>query len=235
MPKNLKSTRLDQKNSNNGQNLSDKKTNIDQSLPVDENLLNKMSPLSKKEQKKQESIKKPVNVITGYYDDGFRPESILEEKFEKVLAERKEKFIAERAARGKAGPLPPIDPKELGEEYYDKIRKLASKGLSQKQIAAYLGMSDAAWYQKCHLYPELRIAVKQGCAIAIEVLAANAYQRAINGDTTLSVFLLKTVGKYSEHWKQDVNGDDEPATPSLSITVTDPIEAMQQYERIMKG
>ncbi len=232
MPKNLKSTSLDQKSTGVDQKSAYKKTHLEQSLPVDENLLNKMSPLSKKEQKKQNKVNKPVIPITGYCDDGFRPESILEEKFERVLAERKEKHIAK--ARGKPGPLPPVDPKELGEEYYEKIRKLASRGLSQKQIAAYLGMSDASWYQQCNLYPELRIAVKQGCAKAVEALAANAYKRAIEGDTALTIFLMKTVGRFSESWKHDVNGDEEPATPSLAITVTDPIEAMQQYDRIMK-
>lgn len=241
MPKLQKSNKIDQKLTETTQIVDQKLTET----PLDENLFNKMSKDDKKAPKLSKTDKQPVNDITGFDEVPFRPESILEEKFEKVLAERKKRPRApspsyDSATRSrlikasKAGPKLLIDPSELGDEYYNKIRQLASSGLSQRQIAAYLGMHETTWYQNCQKYPEIRIAVKQGCARAVEALAKNAYKRAIEGDTTLTIFLMKTIGRFSESWKHDENGDEEPATPSLAITVIDPIEAMRQYEKIMK-
>lgn len=244
MPKNLKSTSFAQKAIKSDQKLIEKKTHFGQNLPLDENLLDKFSNGVKIVPDRKKIKQKPVMNITGSEDKPFRPESILEEKFNKVLAERKKRTRApspsydsarrSQVLKGVSGKKPPFDPADFGDDYYEKVRQLASTGLSQKQIAAHLGMHETSWYQTIQKFPELRIAVKQGSARAIEALARNAYRRAMDGDTTLSIFLLKTIGRFTEHWKNNELGDEEPATPSLSITVTDPIEAMQQYEKIMR-
>ena len=73
-----------------------------------------------------------------------------------------------------------------------KGREMASRGLTVKQIADCLGVSDATVYERQKEFPEFLEAIKRGRSEGINQVTNKLFEKAIDGDNTCMIFYLKT-------------------------------------------
>ena len=96
--------------------------------------------------------------------------------------------------RGKLMGRPPIT---LTEDQYHEVETLAAL-LSQEQIADYFGIARNTFRAICERDEEVAARYKRGKAKAIAHVANGLLQKARSGDTTSSIFYLKTQAGWRE-------------------------------------
>ena len=87
--------------------------------------------------------------------------------------------------------------KSLTEAQKAEVETLAAL-LSQDQIADYLGLCRNTFKAICERDPEVNARYKRGKAKAIAHVAQGLLMKARNGDTTSSIFYLKTQAGWRE-------------------------------------
>lgn len=90
----------------------------------------------------------------------------------------------------------------LTPEQIKSIEMMAGLGLNYKEMSYILGFSRATLERRFEEDPELREVVQKGRAKVKKGLVGKAYQEAMNGNTPLLIFLLKT--RYGFREKVDV-------------------------------
>jgi hypothetical protein len=80
----------------------------------------------------------------------------------------------------------------------DKIRDLASRGHSEKDIARALGMSANTWTRIKDENPGAQDALDEGRSVEHLALYGRLYQKAMDGDIVALLFLLKCRHGYRE-------------------------------------
>lgn len=117
---------------------------------------------------------------------------------------------------------PPWQPPPL-----DKVEALASRGLTEEQIAHVMGICQDTLIEKKKQYPEFAEAIKKGQAKGISDIANALYQSAKNGNTTAQIFFLKARAKWREETAVKLsNDDDKPFTQKISHSVDERIAQM---------
>jgi len=71
------------------------------------------------------------------------------------------------------------------------IRELAGKGLTNEQIALYLGVSVAQWYVHKKDDPSIQELLDTGRSHALAEITNALYQSALGGNVTAQIFYLK--------------------------------------------
>jgi hypothetical protein len=80
----------------------------------------------------------------------------------------------------------------------EKIRDLASRGYSEKDIARSLGMSATTWTRIKNDTPEAQDALDEGRSVEHQKLYSKLMEKAVAGDTIALLFLLKCRHGYRE-------------------------------------
>lgn len=96
--------------------------------------------------------------------------------------------------------------KKLPDGGLEKIRSLAERGVKETDIAKALGMSFPTWKRIKEENDQAREALQEARAIEEEKLVGVLFEKAMNGDTTAAMFLLKTRHGYLEG-KEVVNAN----------------------------
>ena len=91
----------------------------------------------------------------------------------------------------------PPKPIELTDIQRQEVETLAAL-LNQEQIADYLGIGRTTFHRLMQRDPDIEARYKRGKAKAIAHVASGLLQKARSGDTTSSIFYLKTQGG----WRQ---------------------------------
>jgi IS30 family transposase len=91
---------------------------------------------------------------------------------------------------------------ELTSEQKAQVEALASV-LTQEQIADYLGICRRTFNNIIERDEEVYAQYKKGKAKAIASVAGNLVNKARNGDTTASIFYLKTQAGWREQEPED--------------------------------
>lgn len=103
-----------------------------------------------------------------------------------------------------------------------KAKKLASRGLTQKQIASVLGMGETTFYEKLKEYPEFLKAVDDGRAEGIKQVSNALFKNCIKGDTGAQKYYLNN--RDNHNWKDRVEnthqGPDGGPIPISGVEVT---------------
>lgn len=73
----------------------------------------------------------------------------------------------------------------------ERLEYLASRGLTQEQIAHSFGASQATFSRRLNDDEEFEKAYKRGKAAGIETIANVLFNKAEQGDTTAGIFYLK--------------------------------------------
>lgn len=117
------------------------------------------------------------------------------------------------------------------EEILDEVIILAGKGLTNKQIFAYYEIENGMGYRLLKRYPELDLALRKGKAKTISYVTGKLMEQIKKGNLTAIIFYLKTQAGFSDKEGKD---EEDESKPSLSITITDPVEAARIYQQIME-
>jgi len=96
--------------------------------------------------------------------------------------------------KSKCGPKTWIPSKEE----IDKVEAMASRGLTQEQIAMCLGIHDSTLYAKRNKFPDLNEAVQRGKAKGISIVSNALFESAKSGNTTSQIFFLKCMAGWKE-------------------------------------
>jgi hypothetical protein len=119
------------------------------------------------------------------------------------------------------------------EEIFQEVELLAGLGLTKYLIQNYFEVSHDVWEKTERRTPELRKAFLRGQARTISKVSKKLFERIESGDLDAIKFYLRTRAGWSD--KYDPQADCNVTEPTISINVTDPIEAAKIYQQIMKG
>lgn len=96
-----------------------------------------------------------------------------------------------------------------------KVETMASRGLTNDQIALSLGWHPDTLYAKKRAFSEFSDAIKRGKAKGLLQISNKMFEDALAGNTTAQIFYLKTRDK--KNWNDGILGDLEVGAP-MSIT-----------------
>ena len=113
--------------------------------------------------------------------------------------------IPAQAAR-KQGRVP--ESLTVSEEMLRSVEESARKGLTYREIAGLLGVSDTTFLTYRKKYPEIESAVEAGRARGIEEATDSLWGHINGGNFKATEFYLKTKGKWTETSKLEVSGPD---------------------------
>jgi hypothetical protein len=150
--------------------------------------------VKKKKTKTAKKGRKPSR-ITMLKEAGVKPPitDIPKETKEKDLPDTKE------SVRGRPRTH------EIDEKDIKRIATMAGLGLKVDDISAILGMSISTFERRCREKPEIYEALLKGRGEARLGLAKKAYEQAMQGDTTLLIFLLKTQCGFKDNDENRIN------------------------------
>lgn len=91
----------------------------------------------------------------------------------------------------------------------EKVEHLASRGLTEQQIADVLGISWKTLHARKRKYEEFSDALKRGKSKGIATVANKLMEHALAGNITAQIFYLKTRDRdnWSEQQNHQVSGD----------------------------
>ena len=81
--------------------------------------------------------------------------------------------------------------REISKELLGRVEKLATRGLSQKQVCDVLGFSETWWHAKKQEFSELGEFYKKGQAKGLAKVSNALYEQALSGSTGAACFYLK--------------------------------------------
>ena len=99
----------------------------------------------------------------------------------------------------------------------EEVKRLASRGLSQEQIAAALGISERTLRNRKADDAAFAEAIKAGQAIGIAEVANALWENAKGGNVTAQIFFLKARAKWKDKHEGE-DGEDDTAQP-VAVTV----------------
>lgn len=111
------------------------------------------------------------------------------------------------------------DVKQIIEANLDNIEKWTSNGLTMKQIAANLGISDRTLYRhKLSEGSHLSQSIKNGRQVAVEQLENSMYNSALGYERTVKKYVkvkhcIYDNGKKAEEWEEMVEVEDTQYFP----------------------
>ena len=88
--------------------------------------------------------------------------------------------------------------REISKELLGRVEKLATRGLSQKQVCDALGFSETWWHAKKQEKTELDECYKRGQAKGLAEVSNAIFEQALNGSTGAACFFLKN--RDPERW-----------------------------------
>ena len=107
----------------------------------------------------------------------------------------------------------------------EKITRLAERGVAETEIAKALGVSFPTWARWKNEIDQIGDALQEARAIEEEKLTGMLFDKAMKGDSTAAMFLLKTRHGYLEG-KQHVNANQV----NVQISVPGSMDA-DQYQK----
>lgn len=200
-----------------------KKISVDLALKVCDNLNRGVAPTENSDSQT------PVTHITGYRKSSKKQTN--SKKSNKGNPDKNSGNPLQKPSKAENKPnrLLKVTPEVLAE-----VTKFGSLGIRNELIAAHYGISVGTWYNVCKDSPELAIARRNGKRVMLEEVASALKSSAISGNVVAGIFIMKTQGGWSDTWSENEDGDMQNTSPTLSITSTNPVDAMREYEKIMK-
>ena len=89
----------------------------------------------------------------------------------------------------------------------NKVESLASRGLTQQQIADALGISRTTLYGRIKESEQFEQAIKKGQAKGVASVSNKLYESAMRGEAWAVCFFLKTKGGFKETQKVEMTAD----------------------------
>lgn len=120
----------------------------------------------------------------------------------------------------------------LSNEIIEEVKILSGRGLTQRQIFHYYGISRDCWYDTIKTSPQLLRAVRMGKAKSISFASGKLMDKVKEGNLSAIMFFLRTQAGFCEKSSLKIEGNKK--TPAMfNLNVTDPIEAARIYQQLM--
>lgn len=119
---------------------------------------------------------------------------------------------------------------EINEKLLNEAKLLASRGLTNEEIAYNLDIGRSTLYENMMKHPDLADAIRKGKASGVAQIANKLYQKASGGDTTCMIFYLKCRGGWRD--VQQIETIDRTGEIQ-TFDEKDPIEASKKYQELM--
>lgn len=104
---------------------------------------------------------------------------------------------------------------EITPEITESVEEMASKGLTQEQIAHCLGWAPSTLYEKKKVYKEFSEAIQRGKSTGIRLVSNALFESAMQGNFQSQQFYLKN--RDNENWNDrkhlDINAEVTHLTP----------------------
>ena len=97
----------------------------------------------------------------------------------------------------------------------EKIKALASRGLTKEQIVLSLGFSSRTFLRRQQENKEIEQAYREGKAQGVGIIANALFEKAKKGDNTAMIFFLKCNG-WKENSETTIKIDTERNVQQLS-------------------
>ena len=97
----------------------------------------------------------------------------------------------------------------------EKIKALASRGLTKEQIALSLGFSSRTFLRRQQENKEIEQAYREGKAQGVSIIANSLFKKKKKGDNTAMIFFLKCNG-WKENSETTIKIDTERNVQQLS-------------------
>lgn len=120
-------------------------------------------------------------------------------------------------------------------ENLKKIEELAVLGLSIEQIGNYFGVCENTFRTLYKKKFNFKRAYNRGRSVGIVDVATALMRQIQSGDVKAIIFYLKSHAGWNDDSKKDSGGDSEIDKTTVTINVSDPIEAARLYQEIMRG
>lgn len=98
-----------------------------------------------------------------------------------------------------------------------KVERLASRGLTQEQIASSLGISERTLYERKKESADFAEAIKRGQSNGIAEIANVIFEKAMTGETAAAIFFLKTRAGWSEKQEFQIEGGAKPVKHEVTL------------------
>jgi len=99
----------------------------------------------------------------------------------------------------------------LSKKQIEEVGELA-KRLTTEQIADYLGIAQATFYEIQKRQPALALAYKKGKQKGVNWVISKLMQKIEDGDTAATIFYIKTQAGWSEKQQIDMNANISGST-----------------------
>jgi len=111
--------------------------------------------------------------------------------------------------------------KEITEEMYPDIERMAGQGMTKIEIARRLGMCYDTLREREKENPEISETIEIGRATAIDKITAKLYSLALEGNFRAIKFFLTNVAPSNWRERPELPLEDEPTPPSITVRVID--------------
>ncbi len=95
-----------------------------------------------------------------------------------------------------------------------EVERLASRGLTEGQIADALGICQDTLIARKKKYSEFSNAIKKGQAAGIATIANNLFEQSADGNVSAGIFYMKNRAKWSD------KGPEDKDDTNINITVS---------------
>lgn len=101
-----------------------------------------------------------------------------------------------------------------------EVEKLASHGLTERQIYLCLGISHETFYKNKRINIEFTEALEKGKATGLALVSNALFENALEGNTTAQIFYMKCRGDFGQ-WpdRREITGPGGQAIPILQQQV----------------
>lgn len=109
----------------------------------------------------------------------------------------------------------------------EKVEKLASRGLTQEQIAWSFGYAPSTLSMQKKKSIELDEAIKRGRAKGIAVMANALFDQGVAGNTASAIFWLKNNAGWTDRQSMEVSG---PHGGPVSVVSSKPL-SLEEWQK----
>lgn len=123
----------------------------------------------------------------------------------------------------------------IDDEILKEIEAFSNRGMNQKNLQDYYGVSKSAWNRKCKAKPELLKAYNRGKARGVAFVSGKLMELVKKGNLTAIMYYLSRIAKWTENPEVEDIEDGDSSFKPIIFAATDPIEAARIYQKIMQG
>lgn len=124
--------------------------------------------------------------------------------------------------------------RDLTEKELENIERMAGLGLADRQIAAILDMNPDTLVEIKKRDPRVAPCIERGRAVMSDKIRESAYLSALQGNTAMQIFILKTREGFRETQRLELTGaDGEPIQTKKVLNPEERKVLLAKYKKLV--